>query len=264
MKEGPSISVWDLWIRTFHWSLALSVVFMLGTGWFGLEGSQLFQCYHSPVGQFVGALVVFRLLWGLFGSTNARLSTLVRNPVNAVTHIKRLLLGNGLQQERGHNAAGSWAVLIMLLLLSFQAFSGYFIADTNNGDVFGPFYYTYSLERDLPSFIPGLSRGMLSDMLLDLHYLNADLLLAIVVIHVAMIFLYMLLAKQNLITPMVSGKMNWKSSHSPSTYVAGSNVAAVITLALVLLLFGWVGEWHTFITEGAGFSCMAGEGEFDF
>lgn len=264
MREGPTIAVWDLWIRAFHWSLALSVFFMLGTGWFGLEGSQLFQCYHSPVGQFVGALVVFRLLWGLFGSTNARLSELVQSPVSAFGHIKRLFLGNGAQQERGHNPAGSWAVLIMLVLLSFQAISGYFIADTNSGDVFGPLYYTYSLERELPSFIPGVTRGVLSDVLLELHFLNADLLLVIVIIHVGMIFLYWLLARQNLLTPMVSGKMSWKSSQAPSSYVAGSNFAAVVTLILVLLLFGWWGDWHAFITEGVGLSCMAGTNEFDF
>lgn len=264
MKQGTAIAVWDVWIRTFHWALAVSVVFMLATGWIGLEGSQLFRCYHSPVGQFIGALVVFRLLWGLVGSSTARLSTLVQNPVNALRHINTLFTNRTLHQERGHNAAGSWAVIIMLCLLSFQAVSGYFIADTGSGDVFGPLYYSYSIESELPSFIPGLTRGMLADVLLDWHYRNADLLLALVVVHVVMIFVYLLIAKQNLIRPMVGGKMIWKSQNSPSEFVASSPILGMVIFLTVLTVFAWMGDWYALLIEGAGLSCMAGTGDFDF
>ena len=76
MNEAEPVRIWDIWVRLFHWSFAVSVVFMLisgGTGW-------LFFDWHRTVGEWVMVLVVFRILWGFVGSSNARLSKLLHSP----------------------------------------------------------------------------------------------------------------------------------------------------------------------------------------
>lgn len=260
-----SIRVWDPWVRIFHWSLAVSVIFMLVTGWFGLESSQLFRCFHNDVGQIIAALVLFRILWGLFGSSNARLIVLFQNPVAALQHVRDLLFKRTAPQQRGHNAAGSLAVLAMLALLGFQAASGYLISDTDNGDVTGPLFYSYSVESELPSFVSGLTRGELSEQLLELHYLNADLLTILAVVHVMMVVLYLLLAKQNLVRPMVTGKMHWKSPAVAPELQFASNLKGLLLAVIVIGTVGWVGDWHKGkFFDGAISMCSAGESEFDF
>lgn len=264
-QPHQTIPIWDPWIRIFHWSLAASVIFMLITGWFGLERSQLFRCFHDDVGQVIAALVTFRLLWGLIGSSNARLLALCQNPIAAVTHIKDLLFKRTVTQERGHNAAGSWAVLAMLSLLGFQAASGYLISDTDNGDVTGPLFYSYSVESQLPSFVNGFTRGDLTEQLLELHYLNADLITTLAIVHIVMIFLYWLMAKQNLVRPMITGKMNWKSSVAAPKLDIASTSRGLLLAIVVVLAFGWMGDWHKGkFFEGALTMCVAAESEFDF
>ncbi len=259
------IPIWDPWIRIFHWSLAVSVIFMLLTGWIGLERSQLFRCFHDDIGQVIAALVIFRILWGLIGSSNVRLSALFQNPLTAAHHLRGLLYQRNVQQERGHNAAGSWAVLLMLALLGFQAASGYLISDTDNGDVTGPLFYTYSIDSELPSFIHGLTRGELSDWLLELHFRNADILTTLAVVHVVMVFLYLILVKQNLIGPMVTGKMRWKSTSAAPDLRLSSTLRGFVLAIVVISFVGWVGDWHKGkFLKGALTMCVSEESEFDF
>ena len=116
--------IWDIWIRVFHWSFAATVIFLLVSG----ETGFLFFDWHKFVGEFVLALLLFRIVWGFVGSSNARLIVLFVNPQRAINHLLHLIRG-GVSQERGHNAAGGWAVVVMLVLIAFQAISGLFIAD---------------------------------------------------------------------------------------------------------------------------------------
>ena len=264
-QHHKSIPIWDPWVRIFHWSLAASVIFMLFTGWFGLERSQLFRCFHDDVGQVIAALVAFRILWGVMGSSNARLWVLFKNPIAAFQHIRDLFFRRTAAQERGHNAAGSWAVLAMLVLLGFQAASGYLISDTDNGDVTGPLFYSYSVESELPSFVSGFTRGELSEQLLELHYLNADLLTILAIVHVVMVLLYLILAKQNLVLPMLTGKIKWKTaSTAPELRIAPSSRGFVLA-AIVVCTMGWIGDWHKGkFFNGALTLCVSEESEFDF
>lgn len=190
--QTTKVKIWDIWIRLFHWSLAGFVLFLLVSGTTGWQ----FYEWHRTCGEIVLALIVFRLAWGIIGSTNARLHTLFSNPLKAFTHITELLKGK-LSAERGHNAAGGWAVLTMLALIAFQAISGLVIADEEE-------------------FIEGAFYGMLSaDLsyeLLKLHKMNATLIKYIVLIHVVMIAIYAIRASQNLLKPMFTGAMKWPTN----------------------------------------------------
>jgi len=188
------VAIWDIWTRLFHWSLAGAVIFLLVSGTTGFK----FYEWHRWAGELVLTLLVFRLLWGFVGSSNVRFSALLQHPAKAVEHLRQLFNRN-VKDERGHNAAGGWAILLMLLALSVQAITGLFIADEDElveGALYG------QLGSDL------------SDLLYRIHHLNAELLIALVGIHVAMILVYWLYASKNLISPMFSGRMRWTSHPS--------------------------------------------------
>ena len=59
------VQVWDLPVRLFHWVLVALVVFSFVTGKLG--GNWL--TWHFRSGYCILALVLFRILWGLFGPT---------------------------------------------------------------------------------------------------------------------------------------------------------------------------------------------------
>jgi len=215
------IPIWDIWVRLFHWSLAVSVLFQLYNG----ETGEGFYDWHKQVGELVLALIVFRILWGLWGSTNARLSALVQHPKSALSHFKTLLRRN-VPQERGHNAAGGWAIIAMLLIIGTQALTGLFIADEEEF-IEGSFY--------------GALDSSVSDLLYTVHQNNAVLIQTIIVVHLVMIFLYWLVAKQNLVLPMISGKIRWLDNKSvplikyPSIWVGLATAVGVSVFFLWLL-----------------------------
>lgn len=217
------IPIWDIWIRLFHWSLAIAVLFLLFSG----ETNIGFLEWHRQIGELVLTLIVFRLIWGVIGSSNARLSQLVCNPRHTVHHFLELLKGRAAQ-ERGHNAAGGWAVLIMLALIGFQAFSGMFIADE---------------DELMEGALYGVLSPGISESLHHLHHQNAQFIQIIVTVHVLMVFVYLFYAKQNLIVPMITGKLRWSSSERttagstpPAVHFRHWAVGAVIALVLGAIL----------------------------
>lgn len=67
------VRVWDLPIRIFHWALVALIIALYLTG-------AVFDRYlgwHMYLGVTVGGLVVFRLLWGIWGSETARFTQFV-------------------------------------------------------------------------------------------------------------------------------------------------------------------------------------------
>lgn len=223
--EHQEVRVWDIWVRLFHWSLVVSVGFLVLSG---QTGWQFFD-WHRTAGEFVLALIVFRVLWGIAGSSNARLYKLVQNPVAGFHHLVTLLRRKP-HSERGHNAAGSWAVLIMLLMLTVQAVTGFFIADEDE-------------------FTEGALYGTLSDSATDLaytiHHINADLLQIVIVVHILMVFAYLLYGRLNLIKPMITGWMPWPDKQTLPEVRFQKSWAGLIFLALATGGVGYVAGWFS-------------------
>lgn len=192
----------------------------------GKTGTLFFE-WHRQVGEFVLALLLFRLIWGFVGSSNARLLPLMVSPRVALSHLRQLAQRR-VKAERGHNAAGGWAVLLMLALLIFQAVSGIFIADE---------------EELLEGRFYGVLSSSTTQQLLELHELNSGFLITFVIVHVLMILLYKLRAGQNLILPMITGKMQWPDSEKLPDYTAQRWWVGLLLLVLVFSLAFWVFKW---------------------
>ena len=87
---------------------------------------------HYLSGYTMLTLLLFRLCWGLFGSETSRFRRFMRSPVEAFRHLASFSAREP-DREVGHNAAGGWMVLIMLLVLAVQAVSGLFAGDPIEG-----------------------------------------------------------------------------------------------------------------------------------
>lgn len=80
--------IWDLPTRLFHWLLVLLVAVTAKTGFFGPANA---LDLHVWSGYAITALIVLRLIWGLFGSEYSRLDRLFSALANLREHITGLL-----------------------------------------------------------------------------------------------------------------------------------------------------------------------------
>ena len=114
--------IWDLPTRLFHWALAVCVPLLLVCVQLGGD----FMEWHMRLGQFVLALLVFRVLWGLVGGHWSRFRQFLYRP----THIWHYVRGKGhVYDAVGHNPLGAWSVFAMLGVLLAQAVLGLFTYD---------------------------------------------------------------------------------------------------------------------------------------
>ncbi len=114
MKE--EIRVWDPLVRIFHWSLVLAfaVAYLSGE-----EESDI----HIYSGYIILGLLVFRLLWGFFGTRFARFSDFVYSPQAVIKYTKDLFSGSP-KHYLGHNPAGGAMIIALLLSLIVVTYSG--------------------------------------------------------------------------------------------------------------------------------------------
>jgi len=223
-EPSRSVLVWDAWTRLFHWLLAAAVIFLIFSGRTG----EFFFDWHRYAGEFVLALVLFRLAWGVVGSSNIRLTQLFTNPLNAVRHLLDLARRRA-HVARGHNAAGAWAVVIMLVLVAVQATTGLFIADE---------------DELLEGALYGNFNSSTTALLFRIHHINSELLTVVVCVHVVMILLYKVLARQNLLWPMITGRMRWPTYTSLPEVVFQKFWVGVTCAVLIAAVVGWVCRWY--------------------
>jgi len=200
------IPIWDLPTRLFHWLLVL----LLPCSWLSAEFDAM--RIHELCGYTVLTLLGFRLVWGLIGSRHSRFADFVRGPVAVLRYWR----SQGDAPE-GHNPAGGWSVLAMLLLLLVQAVTGLYNADDVGFS--GPLNHTV--------------RNSLADTLGEWHEINFNLLLALIALHIGAIAFYFVRRGRNLVRPMLTGG---QSSH-PGLQTTPTWLAALVLAACAGLLY---------------------------
>jgi len=184
-QPDRQIRVWDMPTRLFHWTLVVLVVLLYATGEYGL----LDMRWHFWLGYAVLALIIFRVLWGIFGSQTSRFGDFVRGPFAVAAYVRSLFSTNK-QASIGHNPLGGWSVLALLMCVLVQAVTGLFATDEIDTD--GPLVArvsTYTVK-----------------LMTRVHHWNENVLLALVGLHIVAVLLYLLLKHENLIMPMISGR----------------------------------------------------------
>lgn len=202
------IRLWDLPTRLFHWSLVVAVSVAVVSGEIGGEWIGV----HAKAGLTILGLVVFRLIWGIIGSTHARFAHFAPSISKLRAYIK------GQWTGVGHNPLGALSVFALLALLAAQVGTGLFSND--DIDFTGPLF--------------NLVDQALSNRLTGLHQLFAKGLFVLLAVHVVAIGFYTLIKKDNLVKPMVTG---WKEVTDGKSASKGGVlaflVASVFSLAVV-------------------------------
>lgn len=201
------VPVWDLPTRLFHWLIVLLVAGAYATwrlNWMG---------WHERLGKVLLALLLFRLAWGFVGSETARFARFVATPAAAWRHLRRMLRREPDAQV-GHNPAGGWMVLLMLLLLLGETLTGIFVA--NDVADFGPF--------------TAITPAPVANAIDTAHALLWDAVLAAVALHVLAIIVYAVFKGQNLLWPMIAGTKLLPNGVPPPR-LAGTARAAIVLAA---------------------------------
>ena len=188
MNDLKKQKVWDPVTRVWHWVLVFSVT--LGWG-FGEFMSLDNVTWHFYLGYLILGLMVFRIVWGLFGPTPVRFKNLLQTVSSTIEYTKTITRRSP-SGVAGHNPLGTLWLIAMLFLLSAQGITGLFIEE-DDLDENGPLFEYVSDET--------------SDMLNGWHDYLSTIILAMVILHVSVLFYYLLWKKENLIKPMING---WK------------------------------------------------------
>jgi cytochrome b len=207
--------IWDLPTRLFHWIL----VVLIFVSW--LSAWRDWMKLHVACGLTVLTLLLFRLIWGLIGSDTARFSYFLKGPAAGLNHLLHLLRREP-DTETGHNAAGGWMVIVMLVLLCVQVGTGL----CSNDDVLveGPLARSVGKDR--------------SDWLTHIHHVNFTLIEIAIALHVLAIITYRVLKGQNLLLPMITGKKRLPgATRAPRMMHPILALVALVFSALAVVLF---------------------------
>jgi cytochrome b len=219
----PHVRVWDAPTRLFHWS----IVILVFVSW--LSADQGFMTVHLWSGLTLLALLLFRIGWGIVGSTTARFSNFL-HPPRAIVHYLKGLAGGEKQFYAGHNPAGGLMVAALIAILLAQVATGLF---ANDGLHFsGPLALLVSEDT--------------SAWITNLHGTIFNVILLLVWCHVVAVGFYLFVKGDNLLKAMFTGKK--PHTHVPPELRISFTRSYIALLLLVLVLTIGAAAW--FIIQG--------------
>ena len=215
--KTKSTLIWDLPTRLFHWLLVAGIVFM----WYSAEVSDSLMEWHSTIGQALLVLMLFRIVWGFVGSDTARFSHFVRSPAAVLAYAKTVFSSKP-SMHHGHNPLGGWMVVAIIVVVTLQAVTGLFASDDIM--VEGPLY--------------GLVSGDTSEKLTGLHHLLFNVLMLLIIMHVAAIVFYKYFKNSNLIPAIVFGSADLEERDVKVVRFKPLWLALVLLLVVAGVVYG--------------------------
>lgn len=212
--------LWDLPLRVFHWSLVAAVATAIVTG----ELGGAWMPWHGRAGLAIVGLLVFRIVWGLVGSTTSRFAHFAPSPASVLAYLR------GRWRGVGHNPLGALSVFALLALLSLQAATGVF----GNDDI----AFAGPLNHLVDDSAGARATGW--------HRLLADGLFVLLGLHLLAIAFHVIVKRHRLIRPMVTGLQDVEPGTPLPKAARGLGrfglLAAVSLAAAAVLALAGVGE----------------------
>lgn len=207
-----SVDVWDPIVRIGHWTLVIAFF----TAYFTEDD---FLTQHVWAGYIVGAVVLFRIVWGFIGSKHARFSDFIYSPAAVFGYLKGLVRGKP-QHYVGHNPGGGAMVIALLLSLGATVFTGLslYAVEENAGPLAG---IVAANDTEIPaSIIPSAyadedenesEHGTMvnkeaEEFWEELHEFFANFTLLLVALHIGGVLLSSHIDKEKLVKAMITGR----------------------------------------------------------
>ena len=211
MSYGRSIKLWDLPLRLFHWSL----VVLLAALWWTAENDR--TELHEKLGYVTLGLLVFRLYWGLFGSSTARFSGFVKGPRAIAAYLR-----GQSSASVGHNPLGALSVLLLLGLMIVEVGLGLFTQDVDGIEAGSLAQYISYETADLAS---------------EWHEFLFNVILGVVALHLLAIVFYLVVKRDNLVGPMITGRKNFDDAVESPRMASLANLFVGILLSAAIAWF---------------------------
>lgn len=212
MRGATTIRLWDWPVRLTHWVIVL----LLPALWWTAEEGLIEQ--HRVLGLTLLGFVIFRLIWGFVGSESARFRNFLRGPGT----VRAYLRGQATARP-GHNPLGGWSVAALLAVLSAQLALG-LVAQDEYGLVAGPLNPLLSFDA--------------AETATEWHEALFNAVLALTALHVAAILYYLIVKRDNLVGPMVTGHRRADAGVEPLRPAARWAWAAAMLGAAAMV--GWI------------------------
>ena len=214
------VRVWDLPTRVFHWLLAGAVIGSVVTAKIGGNA----MTWHFRLGYLIFTLLVFRILWGLFGGHWSRFANFIYAPAT----LMRYLRGAARPDEHldvGHSPLGAGSVFALLAILVAQVGSGLFADDeiANSGP--------------LVKFVSGATSSLLSGWHKNF---GQWIIITLVLLHVGAILFYRIKKGRNLVGPMITGDKLLGAGVPASADRFSHRATALLLAALCAAGVGWL------------------------
>ncbi|GAB4476573.1 MAG: cytochrome b/b6 domain-containing protein [Erythrobacter tepidarius] len=210
---APDVRVWDGLLRLAHWSFPLLIAMM----WWTAENDK--WALHRRIGLLLLGILAFRVVWGFIGPETARFSQFVKGPGAVLAYLRG---DRNAGPAIGHSPLGGWSTLALIGAMLLQVSLGLFAGDPYDG-MTGP--------------LNPLVGVTLADTITDLHEAFFNVLLGLIVLHLAAITWYAVQGN-DLLSPMVGG------NRPPMPGVTGIGplpwLRAVLAVAVAAALAVWV------------------------
>ncbi|MDE2401830.1 MAG: cytochrome b/b6 domain-containing protein [Burkholderiales bacterium] len=202
--------VTDATTRMLHWLMAVSF-----TGAYLTADGERWRMVHVTLGYTLAGLMVTRVLWGLFGPRQARLSVLMRKLQGLPSWLKSLSSVRSLTTlqpawRSGQNLLMALAVALILSLVIPLTLSGYAVWDEWGGD-----------------------------WLEEVHEFFGNTMLTVVLAHIGLIALLSVLRRKNQALPMLTGR-----TQGPGPDLAKRNHGLLAVAVLAGVVAFWVWQWN--------------------
>lgn len=210
------IRIWDLPTRVFHWALAAGVIAQIATGFGGAME------WHFLIGYGLLVLLLFRIAWGFVGGRWSRFATFVYSPRSLRDYLRGRVRPEHLI---GHSPLGALSVFALLLLLSAQVATG-LVADDE-----------IATSGPLARFVSG---GVVSTATHWHAVAGKWIVIGLASLHVLAILFYVLVRRQPLVRPMVTGDKAADATTAPSRDDAASRLLAMAVFAACAAFATWI------------------------
>ena len=218
---GRSVRAWDLPTRLFHWSLVALIVSAYFTRTYSNDPTLY---WHRINGYSILTLLLFRITWGLMGSSTSLFAKFFPRPL-ATLHYGLEVLRGRAPHYLGHNPIGSILIFLMLGAVLLQASTGLFTTD----DVLA--------EGPLNKFASSALSGRASSY----HSRGYWIIGGLVVIHIVANLAYQFIKRDKLINAMVTGRKPGIAYADERECVVAPKLHALACLAVAaMIVFGGV------------------------